>query len=85
MVEGAGHCPNGREPVVVNHAIRDFADRFRPGPATTRRWTRPLDRRRRVLYLSSPIGLGHARRDLAIADELRKLQPDLQEIGRAHV
>src|SRR5580698_1198561 len=78
VLEGAGHCPNGREPVVVNHAIRDFADRLRPGPAFPRRWTRPLDRRRRVLYLSSPIGLGHARRDLAIADELRKLQPDLQ-------
>ena len=64
--------------MVVNHAICDFADRFRPGPASPRRWTRPLDRRRRVLYLSSPIGLGHARRDLAIADELRKLHPDLQ-------
>ena len=78
VLEGAGHCPTGREPVVVNHAIRDFVDRFRPGPASPRRWARPLDRRRRVLYLSSPIGLGHARRDLAIADELRKLHPDLQ-------
>jgi pimeloyl-ACP methyl ester carboxylesterase/predicted glycosyltransferase len=78
VLQGAGHCPPGREPVVVNHAIRDFADRFRPGPAPPRRWTRPLDRRRRVLYLSSPIGLGHARRDLAIADELRKLHPDLK-------
>ena len=78
IVEGAGHCPHAREPVVVNHAIRDFADRFRPGTASPRRWTRPLDRRRRVLYLSSPIGLGHARRDLAIVDELRKLRPDLQ-------
>jgi pimeloyl-ACP methyl ester carboxylesterase len=77
VVEGAGHCPHAREPVIVNHAIRDFADRFRPGPASPRRWTRPLDRRRRVLYLSSPIGLGHARRDLAIADELRKLHPGL--------
>ena len=48
------------------------------GPASPRRWTRPLDRRRRVLYLSSPIGLGHARRDLAVADELRKLRPELQ-------
>jgi predicted glycosyltransferase len=31
-----------------------------------------------VLYLSSPIGLGHARRDLAIAAELRRLRPGLQ-------
>ena len=70
--------PAGREPVVVNRAIRDFADRFRPAPAASsgrRTWTRPLNRPRRVLYLSSPIGLGHARRDLAIADELRKLGP----------
>ena len=28
--------------------------------------------------MSSPIGLGHARRDLAIACELRKLHPDLE-------
>jgi pimeloyl-ACP methyl ester carboxylesterase/predicted glycosyltransferase len=78
VVEGAGHCPHAREPVVVNHAIRDFASRFRPGPAPPRRWTRPLDRSPRALYLSSSIGLGHARRDLAIADELRKLRPDLR-------
>jgi predicted glycosyltransferase len=31
-----------------------------------------------VLYISSPIGLGHARRDLAIADELRRLRPGLE-------
>jgi len=31
-----------------------------------------------VLYLSSPIGLGHSRRDLAIAQELRALHPELQ-------
>jgi pimeloyl-ACP methyl ester carboxylesterase/predicted glycosyltransferase len=78
VVEGGGHCPNAREPVVVNHAIRDFANRFRLESAAPRRWTRPLDRRRRVLYLSSPIGLGHVRRDLAVADELRKLHPSLQ-------
>jgi len=41
-------------------------------------WSRGLGRRRRVLYLSSPIGLGHARRDLAIAQELRKLEPDIE-------
>jgi predicted glycosyltransferase len=33
---------------------------------------------KRALYLSSPIGLGHGRRDLAIARELRKLRPGLE-------
>lgn len=45
---------------------------------TSRTWTRALRRRRRALYLSSPIGLGHAQRDLAIGDELRRLHPDLE-------
>lgn len=44
----------------------------------TATWSRGLGRRRKVLYLSSPIGLGHARRDLGIAEELRKLEPDIQ-------
>ncbi len=48
-----------------------------PTPRTTV-WTRSLARRRRALYLSSPIGLGHAQRDIAIADELRSLRPDLE-------
>jgi predicted glycosyltransferase len=43
-----------------------------------RTWTRSLARRRRALYISSPIGLGHAQRDVAIADELRALHPDLE-------
>ena len=34
--------------------------------------------RKRALYISSPIGLGHAQRDVAIADELRELHPDLE-------
>ena len=29
----------------------------------------------RILYVSGSIGLGHARRDLAIARELRRLDP----------
>ena len=45
--------------------------------ADARTYTRSLARRRRALYISSPIGLGHAQRDVAIADELRKLHPDL--------
>jgi predicted glycosyltransferase len=46
--------------------------------AATTTWTRSLARKRRALYISSPIGLGHAQRDVAIADELRKLHPDLE-------
>jgi UDP:flavonoid glycosyltransferase YjiC (YdhE family) len=30
------------------------------------------------MFVSSPIGLGHARRDVAVAQELRKLVPDLE-------
>lgn len=33
---------------------------------------------KRALFVSSPIGLGHALRDVAIAKALRKLVPDLQ-------
>jgi predicted glycosyltransferase len=47
-------------------------------PATTTTWTRALSRRRRALYISSPIGLGHAQRDVSIAAELRELHPDLE-------
>jgi pimeloyl-ACP methyl ester carboxylesterase/predicted glycosyltransferase len=48
-----------------------------PAPAT-RTWTRALRRPKRALYLSSPIGLGHARRDVAIARELRRQVPGLE-------
>ena len=74
VLEGSGHGPHGRDPVEVNLLIRDFACAAPPAP----RWTRALSRRKRALYISSPIGLGHARRDVAIADELRKLHPDLE-------
>ncbi len=47
-------------------------------PAEARTYTRSLARRRRALYISSPIGLGHAQRDVAIADELRRIHPDLE-------
>src|SRR5690242_12378903 len=51
--------------------------RHRPAPSV-RSWTRSLARRRRALYISSPIGLGHAQRDVAIAAELRTLHPELE-------
>jgi pimeloyl-ACP methyl ester carboxylesterase/predicted glycosyltransferase len=74
LLEGSGHGPHVRDPVQVNLLLRDFAV-----PARTRpRWVRAKARPKRALYISSPIGLGHAQRDAAIADELRKLHPDLQ-------
>jgi pimeloyl-ACP methyl ester carboxylesterase/predicted glycosyltransferase len=73
-LEGSGHGPHLRDPVTANLLIRDFACPAPPPP----RWRRGHSRRRRALYISSPIGLGHAQRDIAIASELRKLQPDLE-------
>lgn len=78
-VAGGGHGPHARDPVFVNRLIRDVVERTRTAPAPTRTtWTRALSRPRRALYLSSAIGLGHARRDVAIAGELRRHHPDLQ-------
>jgi pimeloyl-ACP methyl ester carboxylesterase/predicted glycosyltransferase len=74
LIEGAGHFPHARDPVKVNLLLRDFI----APPAPPRRWVRGKSRRKRALYVSSPIGLGHAQRDAAIADELRKLHPDLE-------
>ena len=74
LLEGSGHGPHVREPVQVNLLLRDFAVPARARP----RWVRGQARPKRVLYISSPIGLGHTQRDVAIAAELRKLHPDLQ-------
>jgi pimeloyl-ACP methyl ester carboxylesterase/predicted glycosyltransferase len=77
-IRGGGHAPTMRDPVQANLLIRGFAESLGPCAPASRTWTRARDRRLRVLYVSSPIGLGHARRDLAIADELRKLRPGLE-------
>jgi pimeloyl-ACP methyl ester carboxylesterase/predicted glycosyltransferase len=77
-LEGAGHIPQARDPVKTNLLLRDFAERVAPATPRPRRWSRAMRRPRRALYLSSPIGLGHARRDAAVAKELRRLVPDLQ-------
>jgi pimeloyl-ACP methyl ester carboxylesterase/predicted glycosyltransferase len=79
IVRGGGHFPHGRKPVQVNLALRDFSEgafgrRRTPRDPTAHR----TDGRPRALFISSPIGLGHAQRDVAIARELRRLQPDLQ-------
>jgi hypothetical protein len=74
IIEGAGHGPMARKPVKVNLLLRDF---IAPGPsfryAKNKRSTN-----KRALYISSPIGLGHAQRDIAIASELRRLHPELE-------
>jgi pimeloyl-ACP methyl ester carboxylesterase/predicted glycosyltransferase len=82
-LEGSGHCPQARDPVKVNLLLRDFAESTQPvgaRVASSRRtgWSRGRSRRKRALFVSSPIGLGHAQRDVAIARELRKLHPELE-------
>ena len=88
--ERGGHGLFGREAVKVNHFIRDFTlgqeiadtriaattERSVPPPAPAPRRA-PRDSQRRVLWLSSPIGLGHIQRDLAIARRLREQNPDV--------
>jgi len=71
---GSGHAPHVRHPAVVNVAIRRFLTRCGVLPPRPSRRRRPRHAPR-ALYLSSPIGLGHARRDLAIAGALRRLRP----------
>ena len=74
-LEGSGHAPQARDPVRVNLLLRDFVS---APPAPPARWTRSRARPLRALYISSPIGLGHARRDVAIAGELRRRVPGLE-------
>ena len=73
-VGGGGHVTAARDPVLFNRALHDFV----AGTPRTSTWVRAMRRKRRALFISSPIGLGHVQRDLAIARELRKLQPDLE-------
>ncbi len=78
-VRGAGHFPHARKPVQVNLALRDFSENAfgRKRKRRDDNVYRP-DGRPRALYVSSPIGLGHAQRDIAIAREMRRINPDLQ-------
>jgi predicted glycosyltransferase len=107
VLEGCGHGPAMRDPVVVNRELDRFLntvtatpDAVSPRPAAAapiasppdpagaastaspltpiRHWSRALRRQREVLVLSSPIGLGHTRRDLAIVEALRLEHPDVR-------
>jgi pimeloyl-ACP methyl ester carboxylesterase/predicted glycosyltransferase len=77
LFEGSGHLLHARDPVRFNLLVREFVERVSPTVSATR-WPRARSRTPRALYLSSPIGLGHALRDVAIARELREQRPDLQ-------
>jgi pimeloyl-ACP methyl ester carboxylesterase/predicted glycosyltransferase len=78
--ERAGHCPQARHPARFNRRLQTFIDEVTCRQRATPRVHRPRSRRRRprVLYLSSPIGLGHVRRDLAIVEALRRRVPDVE-------
>lgn len=76
-IPGGGHNPLGRFPAKCNTLIADFLDR-RLGMPTSSRYARLVTKTKKAMYLSSPIGLGHGRRDIAITRELRKIHPDLQ-------
>jgi pimeloyl-ACP methyl ester carboxylesterase/UDP:flavonoid glycosyltransferase YjiC (YdhE family) len=81
--EKGGHGLPGREAAKVNRLIRDFVldrpVRSHVVPAMAERKVPalpPRSSRRRILWLSSPIGLGHIQRDIAIAQRIRELCPD---------
>ncbi|HEY2716189.1 MAG TPA: alpha/beta fold hydrolase, partial [Solirubrobacterales bacterium] len=78
-VPGSGHMPHARKPVQANLAMRELCEQSfgRRPPQRDANAYRP-DGRPRALFVSSPIGLGHAQRDVAIARELRRLEPDLE-------
>jgi pimeloyl-ACP methyl ester carboxylesterase/UDP:flavonoid glycosyltransferase YjiC (YdhE family) len=70
-LEGSGHIPMARRPVRVNELISEFAGLEMPAIHVN-------GRHPRAILMSSPIGLGHAWRDVAIARELRRQVPGLE-------
>jgi len=78
LIEGGGHRTDLRDPVRFSLLLRDFLRAVAGEVREIGSWRRSTARPPRALYLSSPIGLGHVRRDVAIASELRVLRPDLE-------
>lgn len=80
--EGSGHAPHIRDPVRFNLLLDDFLGEGEPPRerVVTRAMARAYPR---ALLVSSPIGLGHVQRDLAIARELRRLRDDLEVVWLA--
>ena len=78
VFEGAGHGLPGRHPVRFNLVLREFAASITPAAPKQSTWLFARERKRRVLWISSPIGLGHILRDLAIARTFRQRVPDVE-------
>ncbi|MEX2541358.1 MAG: alpha/beta fold hydrolase [Trueperaceae bacterium] len=76
--EGSGHAPHARDPVRANLELRAFAESLTAPEKRPRAWPRALGRPQRALFISSPIGLGHVQRDLAIVRSLRQQRPGLE-------
>lgn len=73
-IGAGGHLLPARDPVAFCRLLTDFIDK----PQRPSTWVRAMARKRKALFVSSAIGLGHVQRDLAIARAMRALQPDLQ-------
>jgi len=77
-IQGGGHLPHARHPVLVNTMVKEFVDMQTTTTAPATPWLFARERKRRALWVCSPIGLGHVLRDLAIARALRAQVPDLE-------
>ncbi len=73
VLERSGHIPMARRPIKVNRMIAEFAGNGAVSWPAVR-----VPHHKRALLVSSPIGLGHAWRDVAIARELRRQVPGLE-------
>ncbi len=73
-VAGGGHLMAARDPVAFARVLREFVG----AQAPARTWVRGMARKRRALFISSAIGLGHVQRDLAIARAMRAQEPELE-------
>lgn len=80
VLPGGDHCPHGRHVQRTADAISALADRALGRPTAASPSASPArdPGRPRVLVVCSPIGLGHARRDLAVVEALRRLRPEVE-------
>ena len=78
VMDGVGHLPMARHPVLVNTKIKEFVDMHTASSTVGTPWLFARERKRRALWVCSPIGLGHVLRDLTIARALRERVPDLE-------